>query len=291
MSTVTSRAGLSSSITIRVDAFPICLDTQDTDEIVHTVGQLAPVFAGINLEDTLAALTNALAVMGKRLSDVRLVMSGAGAAGTAVLRLLLAAGARDVLVTDADGVLHRDRPGLSPQLRWTVENTNPRGVAGTLRQALAGSDVFIGVSAPNILTGQDIATMAPGSVVFALADPVPEIDPLEASRHAAAVATGRSDLANQINNVLAFPGVFRGLLDAQSSMISTSMLLAASRALAGVVEDDERNPACIVPSVFHPQVTKVVAAAVERAARDEGLTGHVKRRWHDSRSDHAAGRE
>ncbi len=282
-----------------IDAFPICLDTQDVDEIVAIVQGIAPVFAGINLEDisaprcfeiearlraaldipvfhddqhgtaivALAALTNALKVVGKKIGDVKLVMSGAGAAGTAVLRLLLAAGITDVVVCDVDGVVHRERDGLADSLRWTAENTNPRGVIGTLKAALAGADVFVGVSAPGILTGADIATMAPGAVVFALANPEPEVDPLEAAQHATVVATGRSDFANQINNVLAFPGVFRGLLDAQSRTVTTDMLLAAAHALAGVVADDELNPAYIVPSVFHPDVTAVVAAAVQSAAR------------------------
>jgi malate dehydrogenase (oxaloacetate-decarboxylating) len=286
-----------------IDAFPICLDTQDSDEIVRTVTQLAPVFAGINLEDisaprcfeiearlrealdipvfhddqhgtaivTLAALTNALKVVGKRLPDVRVVMSGAGAAGTAVLKLLLAAGAGagrgDLVVADVDGVVHPGRPGLPASLAWTAENTNARGFTGTLREALVDADVFVGLSAPNIVTGDDVATMAPGAVVFALANPDPEVDPVDAARHAAVVATGRSDFANQINNVLAFPGVFRGLLDAQSRTIDTRMLLAAAQALAAVVADDELNPAYIVPSVFHPDVTRVVAGAVERAAR------------------------
>jgi malate dehydrogenase (oxaloacetate-decarboxylating) len=282
-----------------IDAFPICLDTQDADEIVRTVTQLAPVFAGINLEDisaprcfeiearlrealdipvfhddqhgtaivTLAALTNALKVVGKRLPDVRVVMSGAGAAGTAVLKLLLAAGAGDVVVSDVEGVVHRARPGLPASLAWIAENTNPRGVTGTLREALVDADVFVGLSAPDILTGDDIATMAEDAVVFALANPDPEVDPMAAARHAAVVATGRSDFANQINNVLAFPGVFRGLLDARSRTIDTRMLLAAAQALAAVVADDELNAAYIVPSVFHPDVTRVVASAVERAAR------------------------
>jgi malate dehydrogenase (oxaloacetate-decarboxylating) len=281
-----------------IDAFPICLDTQDADAIVEIVKAISPPFAGINLEDisaprcfeiedrlrealdipvfhddqhgtaivTLAALINALKVVHKKLPDVRLVMSGAGAAGTAVLRLLLAAGAQDVVVCDIDGVVHPERPDLLDSLRWTAGHTNPRGVTGTLPDVLAGADVFIGVSAPGLLTGADIATMAPGSIVFALANPDPEVDPLEAARHAAVVATGRSDFANQINNVLAFPGVFRGLLDAQSRTIDTPMLLAAAQALAGVVGDDERNPAYIVPSVFHPDVTQVVAAAVHSAA-------------------------
>jgi malate dehydrogenase (oxaloacetate-decarboxylating) len=282
-----------------IDAFPICLDTQDPDRIVEIVQGIAPVFAGINLEDiaaprcfeiearlrelldipvfhddqhgtaivVLAALTNALRVVGKQLPQVRVVMSGAGAAGTAVLRLLLAAGATDVVVADAVGLVHRNRPGMDPNLTWVAEHTNPQNRTGTLVQALAGADVFVGVSASNILTGDDIATMASGSVVFALANPVPEVDPVAAAQHAAVVATGRSDFANQINNVLAFPGVFRGLLDAQSTTITTDLLLAAAYALAGVVSDQERNAAYIVPSVFHPDVAKVVAAAVEQAAR------------------------
>jgi malate dehydrogenase (oxaloacetate-decarboxylating) len=284
-----------------IDAFPICLDTQDEDAIVAIVTGIAPVFAGINLEDisaprcfaieqrlrdaldipvfhddqhgtaivTLAALTNALKVVGKDISRIRLVMSGAGAAGTAVLRLLLAAGVRDVVVADVDGVVHTGRPGLAPSLVWTAEHTNVRGVTGTLKAALAGADVFVGVSAPGLLTGADIATMAPDPVVFALANPEPEIDPAEAAAHAAVVATGRSDVANQINNVLAFPGFFRGLLDAQSRSITTGMLIAAAHALAGVVGDGELNAAYIVPSVFHPDVASVVAAAVQKAALEE----------------------
>jgi malate dehydrogenase (oxaloacetate-decarboxylating) len=195
------------------------------------------------------------------------VMSGAGAAGTAVLRLLVAAGAQDIVVCDVDGVVCADRDGLADDLRWTAENTNPRGLSGTLKAALAGADVFIGVSAPGILTGADIATMAPDSIVFALANPDPEVDPQEAAQYAAVVATGRSDFANQINNVLAFPGVFRGLLDAQSKTITSDMLLAAAYALAAVVTDHERNAAYIVPSVFHPDVSAVVASAVQSAAR------------------------
>lgn len=289
-----------------IDAFPIALATTDVDEIVRTVVAISPVFAGINLEDisaprcfevearlrgaldipvfhddqhgtaivALAALTNALLVVGKALPDVRVVMSGAGAAGTAVLRLLLRAGARDVVVADVDGVVHAGRPGLAPSLRWTAEHTNPRGLTGTLRAALAGADVFIGLSAPGILTGADIATMAPHAIVFAMANPMPEVDPDEAAEHAAIVGTGRSDWANQINNVLAFPGVFRGLLDAQSHTINDEMLLAAAQALAGVVAPEELNATYIVPSVFHPDVTSRVAAAVEKAARATGAAEH-----------------
>ncbi len=285
-----------------IDAFPLPLATTDVDEIVRTVIAIAPAFAGINLEDisaprcfeierrlrealdipvfhddqhgtaivVLAALTNALKVVGKDLADVRVVMSGAGAAGTAVLKLMLHAGAQDVVVCDVDGVVHTARPGLDASLRWTAEHTNPRGATGTLRDALAGADVFIGLSAPGILTGDDIATMATDAIVFAMANPRPEVDPDEAAAHAAIVGTGRSDWANQINNVLAFPGVFRGLLDAHSTSVNEEMLVAAARALASTVSDDELNPAYIVPSVFHPDVTSRVAAAVEEAARATG---------------------
>ena len=282
-----------------IDAFPICLDTQDSDEIVAAVRAIAPVFAGINLEDisaprcfeierrlrevldipvfhddqhgtaivTLAALTNALRCVDKQIADVRIVLSGAGAAGSAVLNLLLAAGAHDVVVADAGGVVENGRDDLDPSLTAIAERTNPRGLTGALAGALAGADVFIGVSAPNILTGDDIATMADGAIVFALANPTPEVDPGEASRHAAVVATGRSDFVNQINNVLAFPGVFRGLLDAASHRITDETLLAAAYALAATVTDEELNPTYIVPSVFHPDVAQVVAGAVERAVR------------------------
>ena len=282
-----------------IDAFPIALDTTDVDQIVESVCAIAPVFAGINLEDisaprcfeverrlrerldipvfhddqhgtaivVVAALTNALTVVGKDIRSVRVVMSGAGAAGTAVLKLLLAAGVTDVVVADVDGVVHAARPGLTEQLAWTASVTNPRGATGTLREALRGADVFVGVSAPDVITGDDVATMADDAIVFALANPRPEVDPDEAALHAAVVGTGRSDFANQINNVLAFPGVFRGLLDAQSHAITDTMLLAAARALASVVSPDELNPTYIVPSVFNPEVTTRVAQAVVDAAR------------------------
>ncbi|MGP7960052.1 NAD-dependent malic enzyme [Sanguibacter sp. A247] len=285
-----------------IDAFPIALDTTDVDEIVRTVKAIAPVFAGINLEDisaprcfeverrlrdeldipvfhddqhgtaivALAALINALTVVDKTLAGVRIVLSGAGAAGTAILKLLLAAGARDVVVADIDGVVHAERPGLTDQLRWTAEHTNPRGVTGTLAAALAGADVFIGVSAPDVITADDVATMATDSIVFAMANPRPEIDPVEAAKHAAIVGTGRSDFSNQINNVLAFPGVFRGLLDAQSSRITDELLLAAARALASTVHPEQLNATYIVPSVFNPDVTTVVAEAVATVARQTG---------------------
>ncbi|MBW8803596.1 MAG: NAD-dependent malic enzyme [Catenulispora sp. 13_1_20CM_3_70_7] len=286
-----------------VDAWPLCLDTQDTEEIISVVKAIAPGFAGINLEDisaprcfeierrlreeldipvfhddqhgtaivVLAALTNALKVVGKKIDQVRIVGSGAGAAGTAILKLLMAAGATDITVADYHGVVHCGRDDLDrdPELRWVAEHTNPSGLSGTLKEALAGADVFIGVSAPRILTGEDIATMAPGAIVFALANPEPEVDPDEALAHAAVVATGRSDYPNQINNVLAFPGVFRGLIDAQSNRITPPVLVAAARAIASTVNDIDLNPSYIVPSVFHRDLAKTVAEAVVEAIKGE----------------------
>jgi malate dehydrogenase (oxaloacetate-decarboxylating) len=213
-----------------------------------------------------AALYNALRVVDKQIADVRIVMSGAGAAGTAVIKLLLAAGARNIVVADIAGVVHRGRADLTGELEWLAHNTNQLGFTGSVQEAVVGADVFIGLSVPGVLSGSDVAAMADRSIVFALANPDPEVDPAEASRYAAVVATGRSDFPNQINNVLAFPGVFRGLLDAHCAQVTSTMLLAAARALAGVVTNDELNAAYIVPSVFHADVHHTVAAAVRRAA-------------------------
>jgi len=282
-----------------IDAFPICLDTQDTDEIVRTVKAIAPVFAGINLEDIsaprcfeiearlraeldipvfhddqhgtaivcLAALSNALKVVGKKIEDVHLVLSGAGAAGTAVLKLLFAAGLKNATVADQQGVIYAGREDIEEgsNLAWVASATNKAGNKGTLKEAIVGADVFIGVSAGNLLVAEDIAKMNSGAIVFALANPNPEIDPAQAALHAAVVATGRSDFPNQINNVLAFPGVFRGLLDAGATVITENMLLAAAKALATCVEPDELNASYIVPSVFHPDVAQRVADAVRLA--------------------------
>jgi malate dehydrogenase (oxaloacetate-decarboxylating) len=195
-------------------------------------------------------------------------MAGAGAAGTAVLKLLLGAGATaaNVIVCDDKGSIHAQRPGLDESLSWIAEHTNDDGYAGNLTQAMRNADVFIGLSAPGILSGDDIALMAPNAIVFALANPDPEVDPDAAMEYAAVVATGRSDYPNQINNVLAFPGVFRGLLDAQSTHITDGMLIAAAQALADVVTPDEIGPQYIIPSVFHPDVASSVAVAVRDAA-------------------------
>ncbi|MGB0100409.1 MAG: NAD-dependent malic enzyme [Nocardioides sp.] len=277
-----------------IDAWPICLASQDTDEIVRAVEMIAPGFGGINLEDiaaprcfeierrlresldipvfhddqhgtaivVLAALTNALRVVRKSLPDVRVVVAGGGAAGTAIVTLLLAAGVSDVVVVDRAGALSADDEGLSAVHRELAEATNPRRARGDLRAVLRGADVFIGVSAPGVLEAEWIQDMADDAVVFALANPDPEVDPAEADRYAAVVASGRSDYPNQINNVLAFPGVFRGLLDARASEVSIEMLLRAAQAIALVVKDEELNPNFIIPSVFHPDVPQAVATAI-----------------------------
>jgi malate dehydrogenase (oxaloacetate-decarboxylating) len=285
-----------------IDAWPLCLDTQDVDEIVRTVQLIAPVFAGINLEDisaprcfevearlrelldipvfhddqhgtaivVLAALTNALRVVGKTIDGVRIVMSGAGAAGSAIVRLLIEAGAKDVVVADVDGVISSKRAGMNDSLVWIADNTNAACFEGSLKEALRGADVFVGVSAPDVLDEDDIAAMGDDAIVFALANPDPEVDPTIARRHAAVVATGRSDYPNQINNVLAFPGVFRGLLDASATTIEAPLLVAAAQAIAGSVSDDELNANYVIPSVFHEEVHKAVAAAVKDAAQAAG---------------------
>jgi malate dehydrogenase (oxaloacetate-decarboxylating) len=289
-----------------VDAWPVCLDTQDTEEIIRTVKAVAPVYGGINLEDisaprcfeieqrlrdeldipvfhddqhgtaivVLAALTNALRVVGKKPEDVKVVVSGVGAAGHAIVRLLDAQGYPDIIGCDRHGALDPDPATQhSDEFRgWIARHTNPRGVRGTLKEVLAGADVFIGVSAPNLLDGEDVATMAKGAIVFALANPDPEVDPVAASRTAAVVATGRSDYANQINNVLAFPGFFRGLLDAGARDITNEMMIAAATAIADCVHPDELNASYIVPSVFDPEVAPAVATAVREAAEE---TGHA----------------
>lgn len=277
-----------------IDAWPICLDTTDVDEIVRTVEIIAPGFGGINLEDiaapqcfeieaklrerldipvfhddqhgtaivVLAALTNALRVVEKKLADARIVVSGGGAAGSAIVGLLLAAGAVDVTVYDRIGLLNRDDERLTPALRNLAEKTNPRGLTGTLRDGLQGADVFIGVSAPGILAPEWIDEMAEKRIVFALANPDPEVDIHEATLRASVVASGRSDYPNQINNVLAFPGVFRGLLDAKARDVTQEMLMAAATAIASVVTDEQLNPTYIIPSVFHPDMSKTVAKAI-----------------------------
>jgi malate dehydrogenase (oxaloacetate-decarboxylating) len=279
-----------------VDAWPVCLDTQDVDEIVRTVQIIAPVYGGINLEDisaprcfeiearlrdlldipvfhddqhgtaivVLAALTNALKLVKKELSDARIVLSGVGAAGTAVARLLVAKGAKHIIGFDKDGLVAENNGENDPMRQWFITNCAPGDFRGDIHQALKDADVFIGVSAPNVLSEADIKSMAKGSIVFALANPDPEIDPVIARKYAAVVATGRSDQPNQINNVLAFPGIFRGLLDARITKITDEMLVAAAEAIASCVSDDQLNANFIVPSVFDQNVVQKVAASVKK---------------------------
>ncbi len=286
-----------------IDAFPICLDTKDVDEIVETVVRIAPVFGGINLEDIaaprcfeveqrlierldipvmhddqhgtavviLAALINAARVVNKDLHDMQVVVSGSGAAGTATIKMLLEAGVRDVIPVDRNGALNRDDRYDNPHWRWLAEHTNRENRRGSLPQVLAGADVFIGVSAPGILEPEAIAAMGRDPIVFAMANPTPEIMPDVAAPVAAVVATGRSDFPNQVNNLLAFPGIFRGALDVRASRITERMKIAAAYAIASIVTDDERSAEYIIPSVFDPRVVDAVAKAVATAAVDEGV--------------------
>src|SRR5690606_29078299 len=289
-----------------VDAWPVCLDTKDTEEIISVVKALAPGYGGVNLEDisaprcfeiearlreeldipvfhddqhgtaivVLAALVNALKVVGKSVEDVRIVISGVGAAGSAIIRLLRAQGARQIIGFDRKGALHEGLRNGDATRDWIIDHTNPEGFTGSLQEGLRGADVFIGVSAGNILTGEDVATMNDGAIVFALANPTPEVDPIAAGESAAVVATGRSDYPNQINNVLAFPGLFRGLLDVGATQISDELLRVAAVAIAEVVSEDELNPAFIIPGVFDTRVAEAVAEAVRsESQREEGSGG------------------
>jgi malate dehydrogenase (oxaloacetate-decarboxylating) len=281
-----------------VDAFPIALDTKDVDEIVDTIVNIAPVFGGINLEDisaprcfeiearlqekldipifhddqhgtavvVTAALLNALRLTGRKIEDVRIVQLGIGAAGTAIAKLLVAAGARDIVGVDRQGVLHPSMTSLSPAHQWFADVANSRGVSGSLQDALVGADVFIGTSGPGLLTEADVDTMANDPIVFALANPNPEINPLSIAERCAVVATGRSDYPNQINNHLCFPGFFRGLLDSGATKITDEMKLAAAHAIANIVIDDELHREYIVPSAFNREVAHAVATAVSESA-------------------------
>ena len=280
-----------------VDAWPVCLDTQNVDEIVRTVQLIAPVYGGINLEDisaprcfeieqrlrdlldipvfhddqhgtaivVLAALRNALKLVKKNIAQTKIVMSGAGAAGTAVARLLVLSGATNIIAFDKDGVISKDSPAEDAMRAWFIENSNQMNFKGNIHEAMKGADIFIGVSAPGVLTEADMQAMNPGAIVFALANPDPEIDPVIARKYATVVATGRSDQPNQINNVLAFPGIFRGLLDANAHKITDKLLVAAAGAIADCVLDSQLNTSFIVPSVFDSNVVAQVAAAVKKS--------------------------
>ncbi len=286
-----------------IDAWPICLDTTDPDAIVEAVAAIAPVFGGINLEDisaprcfeverrlrerleipvfhddqhgtaivVLAALLNALRVVGKELGGTRAVITGAGAAGASTARILLAAGVGEVVCTDRKGILHPERDGLDESKAQLARETNPRRLQGSVPDALAGADVFIGLSGPGAVDVAAIRSMAPSAIVFAMANPNPEIAPEEIDELAAVVGTGRSDYPNQINNVLAFPGVFRGALDVRASAITREMELAAAHALAEVVDTGDLAADYVLPSVFDRRVAPAVAAAVARAAETSGV--------------------
>jgi malate dehydrogenase (oxaloacetate-decarboxylating) len=290
-----------------VDAWPICLATTDTDQIVAAVAAIAPGFGGINLEDisaprcfeiesrlqelldipvfhddqhgtaivVTAALLNALKLVGKRPEDVRVVLTGVGAAGVATTDMLIGVGVRSIVGCDRAGALHLGRDDLEPSKTLYAARTNPEGFAGTADAALAGADVFIGLSGPGAVSRAGIAAMAPDAIVFAMANPTPEIAPEEIEGLAAVVATGRSDYPNQINNVLAFPGVFRGALDVRALAINDEMKLAAAHAIAAVVKPDELGGEYIVPSVFNREVAPSVASAVAAAAE---RTGAARRR-------------
>lgn len=283
-----------------VDAVPISLDTQDVEEIISHVKAIAPSFGGINLEDisaprcfeierrlkeeldipvfhddqhgtaivVLAALYNALKVAGKELESAKIVINGGGSAGTAIVKKMLAAGAKNIVVCDIDGAISKDDPSLSEAHKELANLTNPNNIQGTLEEAIKEADVFVGVSAPGVLKKEWIATMNDKPIIFAMANPTPEIMPDEAKEGGAfIVATGRSDFPNQINNVLAFPGIFRGALDAHASDITEEMQLAAARGIASVIPEDELSVENIIPNAFNPEVAKVVADSVRNASK------------------------
>jgi malate dehydrogenase (oxaloacetate-decarboxylating) len=286
-----------------VDGFPICLDCANADEIVESVQRIAPVFGGINLEDiaapqcfeveerlkelldipvfhddqhgtavvVLAALENALKIVDKKMADLNVVIAGVGAAGVACAKILMEAGVPHVIGVDRKGAIWEGRDDLNPAKQWFAENTNPDRAKGTLGEVMPGSDVFIGVSGPGLLTPDDLDTMGRDPVVFALANPDPEIRPEDARGRAAVIATGRSDYPNQINNVLCFPGIFRGALDAGATAITENMKLAAAEAIASAVGDDELAPDFVIPSVFDKRVSRLVADAAAGAALSDGV--------------------
>ena len=294
-----------------VDAFPICLDTQDTEEIIRTVKAIAPAFGGINLEDIssprcfeieerlkreldipvfhddqhgtavvlYAALISALKLVGKRIDQIKVVVCGMGAAGIACSNILLAAGVKELIGVDKEGTLVAGRPYANPIWTSFAERTNPRRVTGSLKDAIEGADVFIGLSVGGILRREDVLRMAPDPIVFAMANPVPEIAPEEIEDIAAVVATGRSDYPNQINNVLSFPGIFRGALDCRASTINEEMKMAAAEAIASVISDEERNKLYIIPSVFNQEVVKRVRDRVVEAAIRTGVARRIPREY------------
>lgn len=287
-----------------VNAFPICIATKDVDEIVRVVKALEPTFGGVNLEDisaprcfeiedrlkketnipifhddqhgtavvVFAALINALRVVNKKLEDVKLVLNGAGSAGLAITKLLLKAGLQSAILVDRAGILCEGEDWMNPAQAEMARVTNREKIRGTLADAMKGADVFIGVSAPGVVNKEMVASMNAGAVLFAMANPVPEINPGDALKAGAAVVgTGRSDYPNQVNNVLAFPGIFRGALDVRATDINEEMKIAAAYAIAGLIKDEERTPENIMPKAFDPRVAAEVAAAVAQAAIDSGV--------------------
>ncbi|MCS7206503.1 MAG: NAD-dependent malic enzyme [Dehalococcoidia bacterium] len=300
-----------------VDAWPLCLQAREVEEVVRIVKAISTGFGGINLEDIatprcfdiedrlkeeldipvihddqhatavaiLAGLLNALRLVQKSLDTARIVVCGVGAAGSACIRLLVQAGAKNIIPYDKEGILHKGMltPDTHRVRRWVIEHTNPDNLQGDLMRAVEGADVFIGLSAPGVLTSGHLKRMAPKPIVFALANPVPEIFPEEASPYAAIIATGRSDYPNQINNALVFPGMFRGVLDVRARQITDEMKLAAAEALASVIPPRELNPEYIIPSVFNKQVVRAVAKAVGQAAYRSGVAQRSRRRYHFTR--------
>ena len=287
-----------------VDAFPLCVRTKDVDEIVKTVSLLAGSFGGVNLEDisaprcfeierklkeccdipifhddqhgtavvTMAAMLNALKVVGKKIDEIKVVTSGAGAAGIAIIKLLISMGLKNVIMCDRKGAIYKGREGLNKEKEEMAEISNRNMEKGSLADVIKGADVFIGVSAPGTVTQEMVRTMAPNPILFPMANPTPEIMPDEAKKGGAkVVATGRSDFPNQINNVLAFPGIFRGALDVRASDINDEMKVAAAYAIANIITDEERNAEYIIPNPFDKRVAKAVAEAVAKAARDTGV--------------------
>ncbi|MBA2617314.1 MAG: NAD-dependent malic enzyme, partial [Rubrobacter sp.] len=290
-----------------VDAFPICLDTKDTEEIIQAVKNMAPGFGGINLEDisaprcfeieerlkkeldipvfhddqhgtavvVLAALINSLKITGKTFEDLRVVVNGVGASGVACAKIIMAAGATNVVGCDSKGIVHEGREDLNPAKRWFAEHTNPEGRTGDLAEAVRGADLFLGLSAPDVLTVEDLKTMNEDPIVFAMANPDPEIRPEVAMGHARIIATGRSDYPNQINNVLCFPGIFRGALDVRAREIDEGMKLAAANAMAAVIPEEDLSEDYIIPSVFDERVAPAVAEAVSEKAKETGMARRI----------------
>jgi malate dehydrogenase (oxaloacetate-decarboxylating) len=293
-----------------VDAFPICLDTKDTEEIIQAVKNLAPGFGGINLEDisaprcfeieerlkkdldipvfhddqhgtavvVLAALINSLKITGKSFEDLRVVVNGVGASGVACAKIIMAAGATNVVGCDSKGIVHEGREDLNPAKRWFAEHTNPEGRTGDLAEAVRGADLFLGLSAPDVLTVDDLKTMNEDPIIFAMANPDPEIRPEVAMGHARIIATGRSDYPNQINNVLCFPGIFRGALDVRAHEIDEGMKLAAANAMADVIPEEDLSEDYIIPSVFDERVAPAVAEAVAEKAKETGMARRIHER-------------